>query len=274
MRVLLVVITLIIAGAALAGPASASWVGLYTDTGGNDPQVVSPAYVTGQIHVVINAFEPINGVAFRIDGNSEWDSKAIVVGGDYLGFDHTGDPFSGVYIDFGQCLTGVIHVMTIEYLPVAEIECAQLYVLEFPNENNIQMTLCAGGTISAGGLIGYVRTQPPHYSMRLPADGATDVPTDVQLQWHESYCYEGLADCFGGNCSAVYFGTDPENLTENLCSISATSFDPGDLEPYTTYSWYLSTWYVFDHTVWSFTTGEGPTATQESTWGRIKSLYR
>jgi hypothetical protein len=264
----------VVLGAALAGPASASWVGLYADTDGNDPQVISPAFVTGEIHVVVTAWEPVDGIFFRVDGNSEWDNLAFYVGGDYLGFDHTGDPFSGVYIDFGQCLTGVIHAMTIEYLPVGEIECGQLYVLEFPNENNIQMTLCAGGTIAADGQTGYIRTQPPHYSTRLPADGATDVPTDVDLQWQESWCYEGFADCFDGMCSAVYFGTDPENLIETIFYNGTTSFDPGNLEPYTTYYWYLSTWYVLDQTMWSFTTGEGPTATQESTWGKIKSLYR
>ena len=83
-----------------------------------------------------------------------------------------------------------------------------------------------------------------------PADGAADVPTDVVLSWTPGY---------GATSHDVYFGTSsPPAFIGNQ---AASSYDPGTLEPGTTYYWQIDAVEAdgTKHTgdVWSFTTMSG-----------------
>jgi len=111
-----------------------------------------------------------------------------------------------------------------------------------------------------------------------PADGATDVPTDTELSWV-------------GPANTVELSTEPLVFGPLICGTNCSNppgpmpcsnpIDPGVLLPNTTYYWRASTWYVTHYwcdVVWSqvfsFTTGDGPVATESSTWGRVKAMYR
>ena len=88
-----------------------------------------------------------------------------------------------------------------------------------------------------------------------PPDGATEVSTDVTLSWDSEY---------GVISYDVYFGTsNPPELTGNQ---DANSYDPGTLEPGTTYFWQINEVndldpnnpFLWEGDVWSFTTTKGP----------------
>jgi hypothetical protein len=81
-------------------------------------------------------------------------------------------------------------------------------------------------------------------------------------------------------------GTPDDLVDYPICSFfqgepCSNPFDPGPLEPYTTYYWRAGNWCVGCYhgegaisDTWSFTTGAGPVPAEPSTWGRVKALYR
>ncbi|MBI9015910.1 MAG: hypothetical protein JEZ07_01480 [Phycisphaerae bacterium] len=82
-----------------------------------------------------------------------------------------------------------------------------------------------------------------------PADGATSIGQDTDLLWRDL----GLANLE----YIVHFGTDEVNLT-SYDPQSEVTFDPGDLDPNTTYYWSVDSTRdgaVVEGDVWSFTTG-------------------
>ena len=88
-----------------------------------------------------------------------------------------------------------------------------------------------------------------------PEDAATNVPiTGTILSWNAGT---------GATTHRLYFGTDPDNLTQQPDQTS-TTFDPGDLDATTTYYWRVDEINDFDGTSttpgerWSFETGDGP----------------
>jgi hypothetical protein len=85
-----------------------------------------------------------------------------------------------------------------------------------------------------------------------PADGATGVPIDVVLSWDPGY---------GATSHDVYFGTSsPPAFTGNQ---TPSSYNPGTLEPDTTYVWQIDEVVptmegppiIHEGDVWDFTTG-------------------
>ena len=83
-----------------------------------------------------------------------------------------------------------------------------------------------------------------------PADGATDVSIDVVLNWDPGK---------GVLMHHVYFGTS--SPPPWIGSQTATSYDPGTLEPGTTYFWRINEFTatgINPGPVWSFTTMSGP----------------
>ncbi len=105
-----------------------------------------------------------------------------------------------------------------------------------------------------------------------PADGATVPNTGVQLSWESpphAWCTAAAL------IESVYFGTDPDPPMVSF-DVSGGTYDPGPLQPFTTYSWKIrrqvdST--VVDSPVWSFTTN-APDPVTHATRTRIKNLYR
>jgi uncharacterized repeat protein (TIGR01451 family) len=117
--------------------------------------------------------------------------------------------------------------------------------------NSAQLTDGLGTTITRTATVTFENLAPAIPQALAPADGAGNVPVSALLAWQ-------AAD---PNCDAltysVAFGTSstPPVVTMGL---STPSFDPGLLQPNTTYYWYVT---ASDGSVtvssptWSFTTG-------------------
>jgi len=95
-----------------------------------------------------------------------------------------------------------------------------------------------------------------------PADGATDVPTDVLLSWDPGY---------GATSHDVYFGTSSPPA---FIGRTTNGYSPGTLEPGTTYYWKIDETVptvdgppiIHEGDVWSFTTACGQ-------WEKLNGPY-
>jgi hypothetical protein len=269
MRALLVVITLLILFPAAAG--AQGLIGLHSTSDPNSsPQIIAPPYVVFTYTIFLYAPEPVSHVQFRVVRTGDLYSNTVFTGFDDHGYTVQGTIEDGIVVDFGGCVSGEVFVGTVSYIATADIECGEFQIQGPYGQPDVEAALCAGGTMFPAPQPGYYSSQPPHFFNRYPANGAVDVPADVTLSWDEYFCYF-FGDCFGSQCRALNFGTDPGNLT-TFYGIG-TSVTPGPLDPYTTYYWSILTNELGSSALWSFTTGEGPVATEESSWGRIKSLY-
>ena len=117
--------------------------------------------------------------------------------------------------------------------------------------NSAQLTDGQGTTITRTATVTFENLAPAIPQALAPADGAVNVPVSALLAWQ-------AAD---PNCDAltysVAFGT---SSTPPIVagSITAQSFDPGLLQPVTTYYWYVTVrdgTYTVTSPTWSFTTG-------------------
>jgi hypothetical protein len=116
---------------------------------------------------------------------------------------------------------------------------------------------------------------PPH--TLLPPDGATGVALDATLSWTLPYPDDT-------SCSAsIRISTDAACGSGDVFQIACLeqAFAPGILEPSTTYYWQVtyttvySSCYIgtFSSELQSFTTAD-PLSTTQTTWGRVKAMYR
>ena len=118
--------------------------------------------------------------------------------------------------------------------------------------------------------LGFMEHEEPPPSAPYPADGATAVPLDVRPVWQAG----GIdCNCLGLVCYSLWLGEDPEpQLVSSGCD---EPFPDLDLQPLTTYYWRVQVTNCGSGTspLWSFTTGTS-IATEKSTWGVVKRLYR
>lgn len=197
-----------------------------------------------------------------------------------------GDSQSGATVQFGACLAGSfqtpIHVLSIlVYSTGLPGGCCWYPVLPHPvsTSGQVEFEDCIGNTVTGWGgetLLG--EGGPPLVSNRLPLSGAVDVALDADLSWATQECSDPRG--LGVVWADVYFGT---SSTPPLVwpMFDHQVFDPGPLEPSTTYYWKLHVVdsdappgnSVTETPVWSFTT-HGPVPVEMTTWSRIKAMYR
>jgi len=259
---------------ASAASAQGGRVGVYADPAGTDVEIFPTKLQLFHMYVVLDLVPSARGAEFKVSLPASFSSSTIAAGYSSPFAGVVGNPYSGVAVDFGSCLTTPILVMTLDFIATASIDCSQLHVVASPLEPTGMVTTadCSGQPLFATGGTGYVWTGTPAVVDRTPVDGATDVPTDVVLHWTESYCFEGYGDCFSQPfCSGMYFGTDSD---PPYADAVASSYAPGGLQPHTTYYWWVGADHVGPTPIWSFTTGNGPVAAERSTWGGIKALYQ
>ncbi|HET6347642.1 MAG TPA: Ig-like domain-containing protein [Candidatus Krumholzibacteria bacterium] len=198
----------------------------------------------------------------------------------YLGssspYSVTGDPLTGCDVMFGSCVTTRVNVMTfLLYKGGPGAPCDALRLEPHPSYGEARYTDCQNVThrveLTAGMLLNsdycYLSSPPYH---PFPADGATDVPLTVALEW--SFNLPNCGD-ISGREDQLYFGTSANPPWFDYVSSPHTI---GPLQPGTTYYWKMfvrAYGYTGTSPVWHFTT-TGPTAVQQSTWGAIKALYR
>ena len=193
-------------------------------------------------------------------------------------FPFTGDRINGMELDLGNCSSGgdvTLGAITIFAVPsgcpawqvdagaeVQDCDANWHQARELPSNMGCIGQVCIDYFQQCPGL--------PPFSL-YPPDGATNVPTNVQLNWveHGFYSY----------CS-VRISTDPACGTGTSYPVDcgAQSYSPSFLQPETTYYWQVST--SFDacnggglSPVHSFTT-EGPIPVTTTTWGRVKAMYQ
>jgi hypothetical protein len=191
-----------------------------------------------------------------------------------------GNSQTGVSIAFGSCRSGdAVHVLTINYMMAGLTEtCCHYRVLPLPNSRfpgQITLSDCDfEAQTGQGGALLISRSSATTVDNPDPPDGATNQPLSVRLTWTEHRCDCTLCATFAD----LYFGTttDPP-LVSRLGNGGPGEYpyDPGLLEPYTTYYWKVGTYGAGEpwmSPLWSFTTTSA-IPTESVSWGAIKALY-
>lgn len=191
----------------------------------------------------------------------------------------TGDSQTGITIDFGGCITAPATILTIYSFQALSDPCCPWQVFSYDGlTSQIEFVDCSDvarpgesavyGPLYTGECCVTFDVLAPYEP--YPPDGATGVSTEVDLSWI-------LPDLGCGEW--IYFDDVPApwQLVPWDDYDYYTTYDPGTLQPNTTYYWkvYMQCDYDWasNSPLWSFTTGEGPVATETSTWGRVKALY-
>lgn len=200
-----------------------------------------------------------------------------------------GDRHTGMEIDFGDCVTAVtLGTITLYVDPAIVGPCTPWKV-----DDGCEIDDCTGATRVATATSQEATTLTfdcaccwqccqslPPYDL-FQADGATEVPTNVQLSW------TGTPEVFDPLIHWCYvrISTDPACATGQTiytdCELD--TFSPDFLEPETTYYWSAGWNQVTgsgcssgawgESPIFSFTT-EGALPASQTTWGRVKALYR
>jgi hypothetical protein len=170
--------------------------------------------------------------------------------------------------------------------------CCPLKVLPHPGAvtGDVEVIACDGSAIaSQGGTLYYESSGDCPPDLLIPPPQAPDPPnlsTGRPVEQLLSFTQPRYLACCCGVLSedifCIYFGseTPPPRvccLCEGLLSPgSRSTWDPGVLEPNTTYYWQVSYRRVdmgaSVSPIWSFTTGDVVPVTP-TTWGRVKSLF-
>jgi hypothetical protein len=261
-------------------------VGLYSDPQGTTCDLNLATGTIVELFVVITSSEPacVTGVDFAVpipvcaEGKLLWladmDTPPVTLG----------DSPHGIAMGFGTKLLTPITAMRIVYLVADDnLDLCDLQVLPSPYESSGEVLIadCEFNAISAQGHgvgLEYCVAQMPAPTKLSPVNGATDVSLNPTLQWESwmpDVCGESVLGCYPTH--AVFFGTAPDP-PKVLYDEGGFSWQPGPLQPSTTYYWRVV------HFTWmgsqpgsspemSFTT-VGPVETQNSNWGSIKDLFR
>lgn len=190
-------------------------------------------------------------------------------------FPTTGNSQTGITIDLGGCVTEApVTVLTIYYTGSTSSCCywpLSPFAYEFVD--------CNGVTRPGASAVTHFWDDPfccrtfdflSAYDLYPPHD-ATGVPTNVVMTWN-------LPEPAGEEWVYISEQPYPPPPVWGGTTDYFTSYEPDFLEPNTTYYWMVGLQLGYDVSVRSpfqtFTTGDGPVATEETTWGRIKALYQ
>jgi len=255
----------------------AGWVLLNTPNPDNPNDICFVPLQAGMNTVTVRIWAiPFQKVRFSIPD----PPNGTVVSENWF-FPHTGDWANGVELDLGACSTA--EIVTVGEIQVdLESDFANCYQTWEANSGEVQN--CSGRWLPAGG---YWHTVGPLfnqccggwqllYSLQAhslhPADGATNVRIDPILSWSGG----GYSPCY------VRIFTEPTCTTGQVyeANCDLRGFAPDFLLPNTTYYWRVGfpgdpNWGGGSVTaVHSFTTRDINLATEQTTWGRVKAMYR
>lgn len=254
---------------ALTTPASSQWIGIYPDplASGScvdaDQGEFVPLYIV--VRGTVGDAEPISAVRFKTP--QPYCGVYIVNWEPVFPLTYIGPEETTIY--FESCQPLPVHVLTIQALGVQPTDCCFLSI------EPLDATDCAGNTVPLAQahytLIDTLCTLIPP-SNPYPADGAEYVPRDAVLTWDEM---EGPDFCSDIKWHTVLFGTTPDPPL--VTTGSDTFYDPpGLLQENTTYYWRvvgMRSGGSVSSPLWSFSTS-APVSVEQSTWGKIKALYR
>ena len=197
-----------------------------------------------------------------------------------------GNPLDGegAQIAFPTCRADVpLLLYTIDVQNPGDTGMYELAVTRRTNPSNPSfacalVTLCDPPVftkVCVGAGLFYLNTNPgQHWTTPLlssPEDGATGVPLDVHLSWQPSQHRSCFNHSFASHC--VFLGTDPDPQ-QAACDPTPFwgAFNPGLLQPNTTYYWRIVANASVSSPVWSFTTGNTVAVGMKS-WSAVKRLY-
>ncbi len=230
------------------------------------------------VFVVARSWFGLRGIEFAAPPP---ECAQVLVLGESPRFPATGSIESGISIDFGQCLTGMIDVMSITFFTTGIDTCCPWGIVQHPGSlsGDVEGFDCDSSRVYVRGRMNTLRPRgrtdcgyPTVPKNPFPPDGATDQPLFVTLDWESQPTAGTNLGVFFCN---VEFGTVPDPPIE-LWNIGPPQ-GVGPLLPDTTYYWRVTA-IVTDYgsttgPLWHFRTG-GLVAVHKSTWGAIKALYR
>lgn len=195
-------------------------------------------------------------------------------------FSTTGDTQTGITIDLGTCLAPPVTVMTIYHLGVGSTgDCPTWPVGEEVYDPYTYEFVDCDGVTRQGKSAVRPWMQGCCYPDNIltpygpyPPDGATGVPTNVTMSWL-------LPELIGTEWIYISDEPYPPGIWCSIRDDYFTAYEPDFLLPNTTYYWMVGLNTSGDcyegvrSDFWSFTTGDGPVATEVTTWGRIKAMY-
>ncbi len=211
--------------------------------------------------------------------------------GDEWNFQSLGTSVSGVILGYGACKSAPTYLGKALFLG-GSTPCTDIWIDPDPFAdpyNSIIAVDCFNNTVFPFGLTSTVNCgscgYSPPYNL-LPAEGAAGISLNPTLAWDwdpPTACPEGI----GMTQYRVDLGTHPDSLSSAgfIVTDGYTThheLQVGPLQPGTLYYWRVwvkdeywecPTWNESLSIIQCFTT-EGSTPVEQSTWGRIKSLYR
>jgi hypothetical protein len=266
-----------------ATPAAPYWISVYETSNHGVPLLHDPGGLI-TLDIVVDSWQPdMTTVSFLLDIPDCPELALVDVS--YGSNLHLGSIETGVTVTFVGCKPLPHLVATLTFLSTGVSECCYFEIEPHPesttgevegwdcSSNKVLLGTPAFAIAPAGsGNICGAPTVPANPS---PPDGAVDQPLDVTLNWETS------APLGSGLCifyQWLYLGTDPDPPIITPGDGTWPPHEIGPLQPSTTYYWKIRAYDCFwdegtTGPIWQFTTAD-PVATETSTWGRIKALYR
>jgi hypothetical protein len=243
---------------------------------------------------IVYVYVEVYAVPFRKVRLSLPDPPLGTVVGESWNLLFTGDRTTGIEFDLGDCTTA--GTVTLGYLVLfvtpgtvsaceswkiddgCEIEdCDGVTRTGFAQPYQVSMT----GELFCSLCCWQCCPSLPQYNL-FPPDGEMDVPLDVALSWEGTPGYlepEYFHFCYVRISTDPACGTGQTIMTD--CTVEV--FSPDFLEPKTTYYWQVgwnavtgsgcSSGALGESPIRSFTTA-GPLPVSQTTWGRVKAMYR
>jgi hypothetical protein len=231
-----------------------------TQPGG--PQVIT-------FHVVATGTDAMSAVSFRVT----YPPRLLYLQDLPLFQQTSGTSPFGATVTLDGCAQAPVHIMSVQALAPMTVyqDCDWATVVDVSASDCSSEAVTATGGTSRVPVGTCVITGPADPS---PADHAQNVPLDAVLDWNAVGATGG---CNLGEIlhQSLYFGTTPDPPLV-LQLVAWPPEDPGVLQPNTQYYWRVFTTQFFTSSmgpVWTFRTAN-TTATESTTWGRIKALYR
>jgi hypothetical protein len=225
-----------------------------------------------------------SGIQLAAPMPSCFGNDASWVGDQWNGTLTIGDSQNGVVVTYGQCVTGTFVVGTISFLvPNLPDQCCTVEAAGHPSSASgkvealncssglVELPNSTGGVLNAGGT-SCTSVEAPHTP--APAHNDTEVARNTMLSWIPGATTNPCA-VLAYPYGILSMGTHPDSLVAIGWDMSSP-FDPGVLEPSTTYYWQVVYSFVdsgASSPVWAFTTNNASLPVEATTWGRLKALY-
>jgi hypothetical protein len=278
MKRLLVLSVVVLTGAIGASAQTGGAISVFADPYGIDCTIVDIGLV--ELYVIHYGHTGATASEFMLDRYPR--SWAYV--GDQWNYPAFGDAISGVSISYGACLAAPTFLGVVRFVGSGLSNCNELRVGPAPGNSSVEAVDCASSLLQLPPSSILVNCGPcgvrPPYNLQ-PAEGADGVSLIPTLSWswtEPTGCPEGI----GLTIYTAFLGTHPDSLEQAGWVDTQKSVDVGPLDPNTVYYWQVKVFDDFyncpgDRTansaVQSFTTA-GPVPVGNSTWGRIKDLYK